>query len=157
MAFSSINAAVVAVVGAVAGITGGAGSVTDHEPRSERFEDLKTFFGNTAGTILNGWTVTRTGLDDVQEDGSGRRFLRTHTVTVKGCYGVAEATGTEATFQGLVDAVHAALIASTTIWVNQPEDEPKTINTTITHSTLQNAVVHFAELVFGVDEITVTA
>ncbi len=146
-----------AVVGAVAGITGGDGSVTDHQPRSERREDLVAFFGNTAGTLLNGWTVHRSAVDDLQEDGSGRRFITTHTVVVKGYFGLKEADATEAAFDVLVDAVRAAIIASTTIWLNQPEAAPKTINTTITHSTLQNAVVHFAELTFDVDEITVTA
>lgn len=159
MSVSTIIAAVKAVLEATAGISGGAGTVSDHEPRSERWEDLKTHFTNSTDTLINGWTVSRDGLDDVQEDGSGRRFLRTHAIRVKGYYGLKEAspTSSEETFQALVDAVHAAIIASTTIWVDQPEREPKTISTSITHTTLQNAVVHFAELRFGVDEITVIA
>ncbi len=158
MSYASILAATVSVVAGTSGITGGAGSVVDHQPQSDRIEDLKSFFGNAAGSLINGWSVSRDSVDDEQEDGSGRRFLRTHGMLVRGYYAIKEATPTssEETFQSLLDAVHSAIISSTTIWLDQPERNVKTVNTTMTAAMISNVLMHTAELRFGVDEITVT-
>lgn len=157
MSYASILSSTVAVVAGTAGITGGAGSVVDHQPRSNRLEDLKSFFGNAAESLINGWSVSRDAVDDVQEDGSGRRFLRTHGMLIRGHYAIKEAspTSSEETFQALVDAVHAAIISSSTIWVDQPELDPKTVNTTISAEIVSNVLMHVAELRFSVDERTV--
>lgn len=152
MSYATIRGAIKTALEAVAGITGGAGIVTAFLPHITRREDFETFY--VAGGVVNGWTITRQGLEDNQQD-AGFRYQNVHRVLVSGYaqvkVGTAD-TGEEA-FQDLVDAVHLAIRGSVAIWVAQPEDNENAIQSQIiTPVMFSDVLCHKVEMRFGVEE-----
>lgn len=155
MSYATIRTALKTAIEAVPGISGGDGSVQDHEPHVTRLEDYISKFGNTAGTAINGWTITRERLQETMQD-PGFRFQLIHEVVVRGRFGVMETSGTEVTFQDLIDAVASAVRGSVTIWVECPEDSDNALQAEIIgHESHGSFLVHLAELRFSVEEFEV--
>lgn len=155
MSYATIRAAIKTTIEGVTGITGGAGKVIDHEPQLSRSKEFKETFGNSAGTKINGWTISRESISITEEE-TGFRYLFSHGIIISGYFSLMEAETpetTELTFQDLLDAIILALIADTTIWINHPERTGMDISIgSIGHTTFSSALLHFAELRFNVDE-----
>lgn len=155
MSYSTIRAAIKTALEAVAGISGGAGKVVDHEPEVVTPESYVTNFANTAGTAINGWTITRTRVVENQQD-PGFRFQRVHDILVRGRFGLQESSGSEAAFQDLVEAVMLAIRGSVSVWAEHPEDSEQAIQSeAVGHEMHGPFLVHLVEMRFSVEEFEV--
>lgn len=155
MSYATIRAAIKTAIEAVPGISGGDGNVTDHEPHVTRLEDYVSTFGNTAGNLINGWSISRERLQETMQD-PGFRFQLIHEVVVRARYGLMEVSGTEVTFQDLLDAVALAIRGSISIWAECPEDSENAMQIEIIgHEMHGSFFVHLAELRFSVEEFEV--
>lgn len=155
MSYETIRDSIKTAIEAVAGITGGAGKTIDHEPNVILRENYIDTFANSAGTIINGWTIDLVAIRTVQQD-PGFRFQRIYDFLVRGRFGLQESTSSKKTFADLVDDVELALLGSVAIFVEHPEDSEQAVQTEIvgeiTHGPF---LVHIAEMRFSVEEFTV--
>lgn len=123
MSWATVRAAIKTELEAVAGITGGAGVVTDFSPHAIKPSDFRTFFGDASAEAVNGWTITRTALLEADEE-PGHRVVRTHIVRIDGYGHIATNGSTELAFQDIVDAVLVKLRGNLAVWIEQPERAP---------------------------------
>ncbi len=138
-------------IGAVSGITGGAGKVLDYVPLVTRPDTFSSLFKGTS--TIHAWMITREGAS-WRQTGTALRFVPAYEVLVEGYHATAT-TGvvTEATWQALVDAVGSALAGSIVIWPRQPEDGPIVIRAApIGHSSLGEVFCHYCQIRFTVQD-----
>lgn len=154
MSYATIRTALATAIGAVAGITGGAGKVIKYEPHISREEDYRTAFTNAGNTIVNAWTITRDSRRETQKD-AGFRFVRSHSIVVTGRYGLGNDGATEETFQDLTDTVADALRALLTVWPDQPEGGNAVQVENIGYERHGRFLVHMAKMRLTIDEVAV--
>jgi len=151
--YSSIRSALATLVGAVAGITGGAGKVITYRLHESRPDDFQAAAKGAARLHL--WEIYREGVTDRQVE-TGLRAVTTHDIVVTGRYAVTgDGSASEAAFGTIIDAVINALRCNVTVWTLQPESGPIEIRGFIRHDMYCGTLCHFCELRIGVDQITV--
>ena len=114
--YSDLNAAIVAQLGGVTNI----GAVHAY---SRYIADWPTFldqFKETVGGVeqIRGWFVTLANPAITNEPSAFRQRTRTYRFLITGILGVKDASATESTFIGLVEAVLDALDDETTLGVS---------------------------------------
>lgn len=150
MSYATIRATINTAISAVATV----GAVTNHKVQVTRIEDWDTFFG---GANNNGWTISRIGRDEAQEE-PGFRFQIVHQIEVEGYKQFTQANegADETTFQDLIDAVADAIHGDVTIWVKQPADNSEAIQVeTIDKINFGSVLCHHCIMKFSVEEFVV--
>ena len=85
----------------------GIGKVHDFERWTVNWKKFLEFF-KTADNKINGWVVTRSETQE-REHAAGAVNIRTHTVTIKGYYGLKDSMESEKTFQDLIEEICSVL------------------------------------------------
>lgn len=79
------------------------GAVHDYERWSASWDKFLSHFRDAATSRINGWTITRESSIETFIPGSASE--RSHTMVVRGYYGVQDSQASEKTFQDLIEAI----------------------------------------------------
>lgn len=157
MSWATISTAIATTLAGVPSIAPPAGAILTYEPNLNRHEEYVAHFGNAAGTAINGWYMTRDGLNDEEQE-TGQRFRRRHSIVLTGVFSLTgDAVASEPAFQAIVEDVLDSLRADQTVWVDHPEDVSMAGGALIGHRVHGSYFIHSAEIRIQVDEYSEVA
>lgn len=149
MAYTTLLAQIKSAVEGVPNI----GVVRDYLRWWRTDKDFLDLFKTTIGGTeqIRGWTITRDGVPGNDRYATGGQHRVTHMFVIRGLLGLQDSTGTEKTFQALIDSVVDALDDTVTLGGNVRSAGPATVPT-ITHREFGTVLCHYCEIHFPVTE-----
>lgn len=102
MSEATIRAQIKTILSGVTGI----GVVHDYERWSKDWTTFLTLFKHVAGGRINGWIITRSAVEELEETTSHEPSI--HQYKIKGIYALKDSAASEKAFNTLIEAIRAA-------------------------------------------------